>query len=477
MIFFKFKALRLKNKWLSPAFVGVDEKGILQYLSDKTPHISLQEHFKNHFLVEKGIALPAFINAHSHAFQYAMVGRAETHKNHVAGDFWTWREAMYRTALAVSPTQLEHIATYLYAQMRKLGYAQVVEFHYLHHAQAENIQKYENETLLGEILIKSAQKVGLGITLVPIFYQKGNFGTTFYPEQRRFIHHSLEEYISFFKKYEILFNKLGENKEENKNNKNSNKNIKLGAGFHSLRAVEPDILKDFHDNFIKKNEIPLHLHLAEQKKEVQDCINYLEKRPAEWLLENIPLSERYNLVHCTHLTPQEAEGLAKSGANVVFCPSTEGNLGDGIFDWQNFILNNGNWTIGTDSHIGINPSEELRLVDYAQRLKTHNRMTFASAEFPESADYAMQKSVFCGWKSAGFYDKNDFFELEKPFNAFILDEDEPFFQDLDNVLNAWLYNANCTTYTHTIIGANVGFSQEDFLQWKRDFAKTIGEIF
>lgn len=468
MNYFKFKALRLKNKWLSPAFVGVDEQGILQYLSDEKPVE------KSDFLLKNGIALPAFVNAHSHAFQYAMVGRAETHKNHIAGDFWTWREAMYRTALAVSPTQLEHIATYLYAQMRNLGYAQVVEFHYLHHAQAENIQKYENETLLGEILIKSAQKVGLGITLVPIFYQKGNFGTDFYPEQRRFICNYLEEYISFFEKYEILFKNLRENKEDNKK---TNENIKLGAGFHSLRAVEPSILKNFHDIFIQKSEIPLHLHLAEQKKEVQDCLNYLGKRPAEWLLENIPLSQRYNLVHCTHLTPQEAEGLAKSGANVVFCPSTEGNLGDGVFDWQNFIANNGNWTIGTDSHIGINPAEELRLVDYAQRLKTHNRMTFASPEFPESADYAIQKAVFCGWKSAGFYDKNDFFELGKPFNAFVLDEDEPFFQDLDNILNAWLYNVNCTAYTHTIIGADLGFSQGDFLQWKQDFAKTISEIF
>lgn len=461
MKYYHFDALRQKNQWIAPAYIGVNEKGMIAHISQEKPKDLSEIFYKN------GIAIPAFVNAHSHAFQYAMAGRAETHKNHIAGDFWTWREAMYRTALAVSPEQLSAITTYLYAQMRRLGYAHLVEFHYLHHQQGENASPYPNPTLLGEILIKSAQKVGIGITLVPIFYQKGNFGIDFYPEQRRFIHDSLQEYIDFYKKYEILF----ENEYKN------HPNIKLGAGFHSLRAVEPSILKDFCAYFDKKNDIPIHLHLAEQQKEVQDCINYLRKRPAEWILENLPLSDRYNLVHCTHLTPQEATGLAKSGANVVFCPSTEGNLGDGVFDWQNFILENGNWTIGTDSHIGINPAEELRLVDYAQRLKTHNRMTFASANFPESGAYALQKSVFTGWKSAGFWDRSDFFEVGKPFNAFVLDEDYPFFQDLDNVLNAWLYGADSSSYKNTIIGNNVGFSQEEFKEWGRAFSQVVKEIF
>ncbi len=471
MKYYHFEAIRLHDKWLKPAYVGINDVGALQYLSQEKPILKDKNTEKPTEITQiNGIAIPAFVNAHSHAFQYAMVGRAETHKNHIAGDFWTWREAMYRTALAVNPRHLAHIATYLYAQMRRLGYGHVVEFHYLHHDQAETIKPYYKQTILGEILIESAQKAGIGITLVPIFYQKGNFGVDFYPEQRRFIHYSLEEYLEFYKEYEILFEKFSEN---NKNNHQ----IKLGAGFHSLRAVEPSILKDFCAYFDKKPNIPIHLHLAEQQKEVQDCINYLGKRPAEWILENLPLSERYNLVHCTHLTPQEAEGLAKSKANVVFCPSTEGNLGDGIFDWQNFMLNNGNWTIGTDSHIGINPAEELRLVDYAQRLKTHNRMTFAHAQNPESASFALQKSIMTGWKSAGVYDKNDFFEIGNPFNAFVLDAGYPFFQDLDNVLNVWLYGADCSAYKYTMIGNDLGFSQEDFIRWGKDFADVVKEIF
>ena len=366
--YFKFKALLQKESWLEPAYVGVDENGLIQYLSDHAP--------ENGIAIEavEGFSLPGFQNAHSHAFQYAMAGLAENHLTGTPDDFWTWREAMYACALSVDPDQAEAIAAMVYAEMLRHGYTHVVEFHYLHHDQSG--KPYTHLAEMGERMIAAARTSGIKITLVPVFYQKGNFGMEPLPRQRRFISTSVEHY------FRIL--------EASRRVVKNSEHARLGFSVHSLRAVEPgDIIRTFQQG---PKELPFHIHVSEQQKEVNDCLAYCGKRPAQWLLENLPVNERFHLVHATHLHDDELKRLAVSGASVVLCPSTEGNLGDGIFRMKDYVKLGGHWSIGTDSHIGLNPLEEFRMLDYRQRLITHHRNTFDG----DAAGYLIGEEIESG---------------------------------------------------------------------------------
>ncbi len=370
---FRFTHLWYKATWLSPAFVSVDVEGhILSITSDLPQQASAVEYVN-------GIALPGFQNAHSHAFQYAMAGLAEQHAPGTHDDFWTWREAMYQCALSVNPDEAEAIAAMLYAEMLRHGYTDVVEFHYLHHD--KDGRPYQNLAEMGERMVAAAARAGINITLVPVFYQKGGFGLEPQVRQRRFISRTVEDY----------FNLLDDSAAVVK----ASKHARLGFSVHSLRAVD---LEDIKTTFQQgPTSIPFHLHLAEQKKEIEDCIAYTKQRPATWLLNNLPVNERFHLVHSTHLSDAEVEGLAKENADVVLCPSTEGNLGDGIFRMKEYVKLGGKWCIGTDSHIGINPLEEFRMIDYRQRLVTNQRNTFEG----DAAAYMVEAEVKNGRNAMG----------------------------------------------------------------------------
>ena len=353
---YHFNKLLQNSTWLTNATVSVDEKGIIT-------DISTSEIQHSTFDIQHSIAIPGFQNAHSHAFQYAMAGLAERHEGSSnPDDFWGWREAMYQLALSMNPDQMEAIATMLYAEMARHGYTNVAEFHYVHHD--KNGKPYANLAEMGSRLIAAAKTAGIGITLVPIFYQKGGFGQDPNDRQRRFISPSIDEYLKL----------LEASKEACKTYEHAN----IGIGIHSMRGVEPKDIAEIAKS--GPQDIPFHIHIAEQLKEIEDSITYLGKRPVEWLLENVELNDRFHLVHATHLTEQETIGIAKSGANVVICPSTEGNLGDGLFPLRKYQNEGGKWSIGTDSHVGLNPLEELRLLDYGQRLISHKRNTYFSPE-------------------------------------------------------------------------------------------------
>ena len=193
-------------------------------------------------------------------------------------------------------------------------------------------------------------------------------------------------------------------------------------GVHSLRAVEPIEIKVLADSNIRK--IPFHMHVSEQAKEVIDAFNYLGKRPVEWILENIALDKHFHLVHATHLSKAEVSDLALSQANVVLCPSTEGNLGDGFFSLKAFQELGGNWSIGTDSHIGLNPLEELRLLDYGQRLKSYFRHTFPTQEESDPAISALKSTTLTGRRAMGNFSER-FFAVGDKFNACIIRSDTP----------------------------------------------------
>lgn len=425
--YFKFKGLLQREGWMSPAYVGVDQSGAINYLSEKPP--------QDVFAVDSvdGFALPGFMNAHSHAFQYAMAGLAEEHAAGTHDDFWTWREAMYQCALSVDPDQAEAIATMLYAEMLRHGYTHVAEFHYLHHD--KDGSPYSNLSEMGERMVAAARTAGIKITLVPVFYQKGTFGQPPQPRQRRFISNTVEDYLKLLEaSRKAIAQYAGAN---------------LGFSVHSLRAVDFDDIKRTVEQGPKAT--PFHIHVAEQKKEVSDCLAFCGQRPMQWVLANLPTDERFHLVHSTHLDDGELATLAQSGANVVLCPSTEGNLGDGIFRMKEYVKLGGHWSIGTDSHIGLNPLEEFRMIDYRQRLVTNERNTFEG----NAAEYLVGEEIKSGRKAMGIDSKNNFY-VGSSFDAVVFDGRSPLLSasSLKSLSSTIVFSADSSYYLGTIVNGN-----------------------
>jgi formimidoylglutamate deiminase len=439
MKYFKFKALLQKDSWVTPAYVGIDNAGVISYVSEMPPEnaVALED--------VQGLALPGFQNAHSHAFQYAMAGLAENHPTGMDDDFWTWREEMYRCALAVDPEQLEGIAAMLYAEMLRHGFTHVAEFHYLHHD--KDGKPYAHLSEMGERLLSAASTSGIKITLIPVFYQKGGFGLDPQPRQRRFISKTIDDYFKLL--------------EASKRSVQNFKDACLGFSVHSLRGVD---LKDVIQTFLQgPRDLPFHLHAAEQKKEVSDCLAFCGKRPVQWLLENLPVSDRFNVVHATHLDDRELKSLAESGANVILCPSTEGNLGDGIFRMQDYCKLDGHWSVGTDSHIGLNPLEEFRMIDYRQRLITHRRNTFGG----DAAGYMIGEEVERGRLAMGIPLKN-YFSPGQPLDAVVYNADSPLLNDTAD--NKWLstlvYAADSCSIQGTLVNGQWIVKKEHHIRSK-----------
>ena len=424
---FLFKGLLQEDSWKENVHVITDSKGIITSIKENV----IGESFQN-------FAVPGFQNAHSHAFQYAMAGLAELHSTSQSkNDFWSWRNIMYELALNISPLQMENIATMLYKEMLRNGYTHVAEFHYLHHDL--NGGPFNNLSEMGERLISAAKRAGIKITLVPIFYQNGGFGRKPENEQRRFISTSFDDYTKLLEASALSVKNY--------------KDASLAYGIHSMRAVSTENIIKLSQN--KPKEIPFHIHVSEQLKEIEDSINFLGSRPVDWLSDNLNLDENYHLVHATHLTQVEIEKIAKSKANVVLCPSTEGNLGDGIFPLNDFLEHSGRWSIGTDSHVGLNPFEELRILDYGQRLSSHNRNTFGNKTSGDNGNIALSAALINGRKAMGI-DQKKHFEVGAPFDALILSDQHPLIQtaSLKNLSNTLVYSSDTSMYKGTIVNGD-----------------------
>ena len=423
---YKFRALLQQTGWVENAAVTVDNEGKIVGIS--TNDIPYDE------LVE-GFALPGFQNAHSHAFQYAMAGLAEKHPYaNKSDDFWSWREAMYQLALTMDPEDIEAVATMLYSEMVRHGYTEVAEFHYLHHD--KDGRAYANVAEHGVRLMSAANTAGIKLTLVPMFYQRGGFGIDPQPRQKRFISSSLEEYLHLLESTQAASNAYS--------------GVSVAYGIHSLRAVDPHVIKTAVSGI--SSDLPFHIHIAEQLKEIEDCKAFLGARPVEWLLESMPVGENYHLVHATHLTEAEVQGIAKSGAHVVLCPSTEGNLGDGIFPLKSFQQYGGKWSIGTDSHVGLNPLEELRILDYGQRLISHQRNTFVDQQEHDSGTYAIRQSLHSGRRAMG-NQQIEYFEIGGYLDAVVYDPSAPLLSttSLDNMLSTIVYSTDQTMVKGTLV--------------------------
>lgn len=445
---YRFKALLQNHGWIENPCVLLDENGKI---------ISISQSENDGEFID-GYAIPAFQNAHSHAFQYAMAGLAENHFS-TDDDFWSWRETMYSLALNLNPEHIKTIAAMLYAEMLRHGYSNVAEFHYVHHAQ--NGEPYANLAETGEALIEAAKETGIKITLIPIFYQKGGFGFEPNERQRRFISKTFDEYARLFESSEQAC-KLYEN-------------ANISVGIHSMRGVETqDILRAVND---LPNDVPFHIHVSEQIKEVEDCVNFLGKRPVEWLLENADLNSRFHLIHATHLTEDETENLAKSGANVVLCPTTEGNLGDGIFPLRKFQKFGGNWSIGTDSHVSLNPLEELRLLDYGQRLTSHKRDTFTNEKISDSGLFAITKATIAGRRAMSNFE-TEFFAVGKSFDACVINANEPLLANvkLENLASIIVYTADASQIRGTFVNGKLIRKDEKYERIKKNFTELMKDF-
>ena len=308
--------------------------------------------------VASGYALPGMPNVHSHAFQRGMAGLAER-RLRADDSFWSWREIMYRFLDRMTPEDVEAIAAQAFMEMLQGGFTRVGEFHYLHHA--PDGTTYDDPAELASRIAKAADTVGIRLTLLPCFYAHGDFG----PEpplagQRRFLH-DLDAYARLVERCVGLVRQLD--------------GATLGIAPHSLRAVSPPEL----DALVAlANGRPIHIHVAEQTREVEACRGWSGRRPVDWLLDHASVDRRWCLIHATHMDGSEVGRLAASGAMVGLCPVTEASLGDGIFPataWQDA---GGRIAIGTDSNVAIGVAEELRQLEYAQRLATRRRNVMAS---------------------------------------------------------------------------------------------------
>lgn len=453
---YHLRGLLQNTGWLENVRVTVGQKGKITEITSTTTaepgDIELN-----------GFGIPGFQNAHSHAFQYAMAGLAESHKGTTnPDDFWGWREAMYKLALEMNPEQMEAIAAMLYSEMARHGYTNVAEFHYVHHD--KNGKQYDNLSEMGSRLIAAAQTAGIGITLVPIFYQKGGFGQEPNKRQRRFISSTVDDYLKLFDASTASCAFYDE--------------ANVALGIHSMRGVEPTDITLVASTF--PQNLPFHIHVSEQLKEIEDAVSYLGKRPVEWLLENVEMNERFHLVHATHLTEAETVGMAKSKANVVLCPSTEGNLGDGIFPLRRYQEEGGKWSIGTDSHVGINPFEELRILDYGQRLTSHKRNTFTSAEQGDSGRFAIEMATNAGRKAMN-NSNQEFFKIGESFNASVIDAAAPLLDSssMESLASTIVYSTDpsmqLATISHgEVIVKNLEHNYGEEIQEK--FSEAIGEL-
>ncbi|MCG6117197.1 MAG: formimidoylglutamate deiminase [Aquimonas sp.] len=329
---------------------------------------------------QHGLHLPGLVNLHSHAFQRAMAGAAER-RLHPSDSFWTWRETMYALAERFDPDRLQAVAAQLYAEMLEAGFTRVCEFHYLHHA--PDGRPYADPASMSLALIEAARETGIGLTLLPVLYMQGGFdGRALGPRQRRF-GLDVERWLQLFERLRGE-NLLG---------------LVVGCALHSLRAVPPEAMAELLAQL--PADCPIHVHIAEQVGEVQECLAVRGQRPVAWLLANAPVDARWTLVHATHLDAYERRALAASGAVAGLCPTTEANLGDGLFPLPEFLAEGGRIGIGSDSHVSVSLVEELRWLEYGQRLQRRQRTLAADEAQPGVAARLLQACLASGARSGG----------------------------------------------------------------------------
>jgi len=367
-----FESALLHDGWHSHVAISITDGVISAIESGCPPPDEAERH---------AIALPGMPNLHSHAFQRAIAGMAET-RGPGGDNFWSWREGMYRLAGSIGPDQLHAIAAMAQMEMLESGFTRVGEFHYVHHTAAGD--EYSDIAEMSNAILSAAEQTGIGVTHLPVFYAHSGFGGQPATEgQRRFIC-DLDRFDRLLDACKAAAQRLPD--------------AIVGIAPHSLRAVSRDELACLQELV---PDAPVHIHIAEQLREVEDCRSALGTTPVRWLLDNAEVSARWCLIHSTHVTDDEVIGIARSGASVGLCPITEANLGDGIFPAREFVEAGGEFGIGSDSNVRIDMSEDLRLLEYGQRLSRQSRNIMTSDDFRSTGRFLYQSAIEGGSSALG----------------------------------------------------------------------------
>ena len=406
-----------------------------------------------------GCVVPGLVNAHSHAFQRAIAGLTE-YSSHSGDDFWSWRDRMYQVALRVGPAHLEAIATWLYSEMLQSGYTHVCEFHYLH--RNPDGQNYADAAEMTWALVRAAEKVGIGLTMLPTLYMNQGFGQSgLNAMQRRFA--STPESILEIQQSVI----------QHASANGQQACLNSGVAIHSLRAVAQAEILDLTSS---SGAAPVHIHVAEQTKEVADCVGHTGLRPVEWLLANAKMDVRWNLVHATHTSLEEIKGIQAHQASVVLCPTTEANLGDGFFDLPEALLQKMQWSIGTDSHVNRNWTEELRLLEYGCRLSLRKRNVSLLHQngLGSTGQVLFENAVQGGSKAAGLPltgialgQRADLVEIDLTSNALLG-------IPIERLLDAMIFSTPSFEVRNVFVAGEKRTQQN--MKWKNSFLKTMLEL-
>ena len=372
--------------------------------------------------LQNRILLPAMANVHSHSFQRSMAGMTEKRGKN-PDNFWSWRDLMYNFLQKLNPEHVEVIAAHVFMEMLESGYASVGEFHYIHHQHGG--QPYEKLAETSLRILAAALQTGIGLTHLPVFYTQGGLnGEKLSQDQLRFGNNA-DQYFRLLEQIESEMQWVPED-------------YMLGIAPHSLRAVSPDNMNEILSS---RQFGPVHIHISEQKREVEDFENKYGKRPVNWLMDNASVDQRWCLVHATHMITEETLKLVESGAVAGLCPVTEANLGDGTFNGYEYVSNGGKYGIGSDSNIRISVIEELRMLEYSQRLlrKTRNVMT----DTPGSLGKSLYTSALSGGaqalcRNSGSIASGQWADL------LTLDSDVLTFfgSSEDEILDRWIFSAN-----------------------------------
>ena len=440
-----FKSVLLSSGWAQNVAVDIDDQGVISRI---TPNQVKGSNWIS------GYALPGINNIHSHAFQRAMAGLTE-YSTSVEDSFWTWRDIMYRFAAKISSKDLEVIACQLYMEMLKAGYISVSEFHYLHREGDDNLA-------MSNAIISAAKNVGIALCHLPVLYTSSGFGgQPLNMGQKRFSH-DVDDYLELHSK---LIDQI-----------NGTQNQHIGVAFHSLRAVPEDAL-----NYVLSSNLtgPTHIHISEQMQEVNDCIAWSGKRPIEWLFDHVSVDESWCLIHATHLNESEISMVAESGAVVGLCPTTEANLGDGIFSLTDYLTRDGLIAIGSDSHISVSITEEIRLLEYGQRLKYQRRNINTSDKEPHTGTHLYKESLRGGAKASGF--DNGSIEIGKRADLIVLDETSPLLVGTPelSVIDRFIFSGNQNSIKHVIVGGEMvisDYKHKDEQSITSEFSKTMTKL-
>ncbi len=346
---YRFNSVLVGDQWCDDVAISVDGDGTIVEIENG---LSIE-----HSVNTDAVALPGMVNVHSHAFQRAFAGLSEF-RTATQDSFWTWRKLMYEFLEQLTPADVYVIAKQLYLEMLAAGYTWAGEFHYLHNDPGG--KQHANLPEMSDAVIRAAQETGIGICVIPVLYQRGGFDSSPLSGGQKRFELTVGQFVKVFSRCHDLILP----------------GVRTGVALHSLRAVSVDAARNALDavrGMTGGGSLPVHIHVAEQMQEVGDCLKAHGKRPVEFLFDQFDVDQRWCLIHATHLIDSEVSLIARSGAVVGLCPTTEANLGDGFFPAEEHLARGGRISIGSDSHINVDWRDELRTLEYGQRLQSQQR--------------------------------------------------------------------------------------------------------